>query len=249
MPRFALVTIALVVAAGALGAQVQGKFPPDSLVNTKVFPHNTPVTEVIGAMRNFSGALGVRCQFCHVGEEGKPLETFDFAKDEKRTKLVARQMMRMVQEINRRLDTLPERQANGLQVTCATCHRGLNRPVPLATVVSDAGMSFGADSAIRAYKALREKYYGRDAYDFSEMSLNSAALRMARANKVDDALALLKLNEEQYPKASSTYVARGNVFLIKGDTTSAAGAFREAIKRDPMNREAMGRLRDIGQKP
>lgn len=249
MPRFALVTIALVVAAGSLGAQVQGKFPPDSLVNTKVFPHNTPVTEVIGAMRNFSGALGVRCQFCHVGEEGKPLETFDFAKDEKRTKLVARQMMRMVQEINRRLDTLPERQANGLQVTCATCHRGLNRPVPLATVVSDAGMSFGADSAIRAYKALREKYYGRDAYDFSEMSLNSAALRMARANKVDDALALLKLNEEQYPKASSTYVARGNVFLIKGDTTSAAGAFREAIKRDPMNREAMGRLRDIGQKP
>ena len=249
MPRFALVTIALVVAAGSLGAQVQGKFPPDSLVNTKVFPHNTPVTEVIGAMRNFSGALGVRCQFCHVGEEGKPLETFDFAKDEKRTKLVARQMMRMVQEINRRLDTLPERQANGLQVTCATCHRGLNRPVPLATVVSDAGMSSGADSAIRAYRALREKYYGRDAYDFSEMSLNSAALRMARANKVDDALALLKLNEEQYPKASSTYVARGNVFLIKGDTTSAAGAFREAIKRDPMNREAMGRLREIGQKP
>jgi hypothetical protein len=249
MPRFALVTIALVAAAGSLGAQVQGKFPPDSLVNTKVFPHNTPVTEVIGAMRNFSGALGVRCQFCHVGEEGKPLETFDFAKDEKRTKLVARQMMRMVQEINRRLDTLPERQANGLQVTCATCHRGLNKPVPLATVVSDAGMSFGADSAIRAYKALREKYYGRDAYDFSEMSLNNAALRLARANKVDDALALLKLNEEQYPKSSSTYVARGNVYLIKGDTTSAAGAFREAIKRDPMNREAMGRLRDIGQKP
>jgi hypothetical protein len=81
------------------------------------------------------------------------------------------------------------------------------------------------------------------------MSLNNAALRLARANKVDDALALLKLNEEQYPKSSSTYVARGNVYLIKGDTTSAAGAFREAIKRDPMNREAMGRLRDIGQKP
>jgi len=36
-----------------------------------------------------------------------PLERFDFAKDEKRTKLVARQMMLMVQEINRRLDTLP----------------------------------------------------------------------------------------------------------------------------------------------
>lgn len=30
-------------------------------------------------MRNITGALGVRCQFCHVGEEGMPLERFDFA--------------------------------------------------------------------------------------------------------------------------------------------------------------------------
>ena len=35
-------------------AQPAGKFPPDSLINTKVFPHSTPVTEVVGAMRNFN---------------------------------------------------------------------------------------------------------------------------------------------------------------------------------------------------
>src|SRR6476660_5971234 len=88
--------------------QGPGKFPPDSLVNVKVIPKNTPVMQVIGMMRNFAGGLGVRCQFCHVGEEGQPLSSFDFAKDDKRTKLTARQMRRMVEEINRRLDTLPE---------------------------------------------------------------------------------------------------------------------------------------------
>ena len=82
-----------------LMAQAPGKFPPDSLVNTQVIPHNTPVIQVVGMMRNIAGDLGVRCQFCHVGEEGMPLERFDFAKDQKRTKLVARQMMRMVEEI------------------------------------------------------------------------------------------------------------------------------------------------------
>jgi len=51
--------------------------------------------QVVGMMRNFAGALGVRCHFCHVGQEGQPLGQFDFAKDEKRTKLTARQMMRM----------------------------------------------------------------------------------------------------------------------------------------------------------
>src|SRR2546423_14283390 len=92
----------------ALAAQAPGHWPPDSLINVKVIPKNTPVMQVVGMMRNFAGGLGVRCQFCHVGQEGMPLAQFDFAKDEKRTKLTARQMMRMVEEINHRLDTFPE---------------------------------------------------------------------------------------------------------------------------------------------
>ena len=35
-----------------LSAQVTGKWPPDSLVNTKVIPHDTPVMQVVGTMRN-----------------------------------------------------------------------------------------------------------------------------------------------------------------------------------------------------
>ena len=244
-----LVLLTFVALSVSASAQVAGKFPPDSLINTKVFPHNTPVQEVIGQMRNFTGALGVRCQFCHVGEEGKPLETFDFASDKKRTKLVARQMMRMVQEVNRRLDTIPERPTPAVAVTCATCHRGLSRPVPLFTVIADAAVAVNADSAARAYRALRTRYYGRDAYDFSESALNTAAFRVARAGKPDDALALLKLNEELFPSSSGMYVFRGNILLMKGDTTAAAAAFREAVKRDSTNNEARGRLRSIGRAP
>jgi tetratricopeptide (TPR) repeat protein len=200
-------------------------------------------------MRNATFALGVRCQFCHVGEEGMPLERFDFASDEKRTKLVARQMMRMVQEINRRLDTLPGRAAGGLEVSCATCHRGVTRPQPLSTLIADAALAAGSDSAARAYRALRERFHGRDAYDFGEGSLNTAAFRLGRAGKYDDAFALLRLNEEMFPKSSGMYVFRGNINLMKGDTTAAEAAFREALARDPSNNEARGRLRAIGRQP
>jgi hypothetical protein len=230
-------------------AQPAGKFPPDSLVNTKVIPKSTPVSQVTGQMRNITAALGVRCHFCHIGQEGQPLGQFDFATDEKRTKLVAREMMRMVQEINRRLDSLPSRPTPALQVTCETCHRGVSRPAPLFTVIVDAATAAGADSAIRAYRALRERYYGDDAYDFKEPTLNIAAFRLGRANKFDDAFALLRLNEELYPNSSGMYVFRGNINLMKADTTAAAAAFREALKRDPSNQEARGRLRDIGQQP
>jgi hypothetical protein len=239
----------LLIAVSALPAQAPGKFPPDSLVNTKVIPRSTPPIQVVGMMRNFAGALGVRCQFCHVGEEGLPLERFDFASDEKRTKLVAREMMRMVQEVNRRLDSLPGRTTPAVEVTCVTCHRGVSRPVPLVTVLTDAAAAAGADSAIRAYRALRARYYGRDAYDFGEFSLNAAAFRVARAGKPDDGLALLRANEEFFPRSSTLSVFRGNIQLMRGDTTAAAAAFREAIKRDSTNAEARGRFRDIGRRP
>jgi hypothetical protein len=235
--------------SAAAVAQAPGKFPPDSLVNTKVFPHSTPVQQVLGAMRNITGDLGVRCQFCHVGKEGQPLSQFDFASDEKRTKQVARQMMFMLQEVNRRLDTIPARPTPGVQATCGTCHRGLSRPMPLSTAIAEAATAGGADSATRAYRALRARYYGRDAYDFGEPSLNTAAFRLARAGKFDEALGLLKLNEEQFPNSSGLYVFRGNVSLMRGDTMAAAAAFREAVRRDSTNNEARGRLRDIGQKP
>ena len=126
---------AALLLAGSASAQAPGKFPPDSLVNTKVIPHKTPVTEVLGIMRGFSTDLGVRCTHCHVGKEGAPIASFDFPSDEKRTKQVARQMMLMLAEVNRRVDTLPGRQSPGLMATCATCHRGVSRPVPLYTLV------------------------------------------------------------------------------------------------------------------
>ena len=49
-----------VVLARPIAAQGPRGFGPDSLVNTKVFPHETPVREVMEAMRGFTGALGVR---------------------------------------------------------------------------------------------------------------------------------------------------------------------------------------------
>lgn len=250
--RLFVVGLSLVVSSGSLSAQAPGKWPPDSLINVKVIPRATPVIQVVGMMRNITFALGVRCQFCHVGEEGLPLEKFDFARDEKRTKLVARQMMRMVEEINQRIDTLPhgtDHEHQAVTVTCATCHRGVSRPVPLFQLMVDAATATGggADSAIRLYRTLRQRHYGRDAYDFGEGSLNTAAFRVGRANKLDDAFALLRLNEELFPASSGLSVFRGNINLMKGDTAAAAAAYREAIRRDSTNLEARGRLRDIGR--
>ena len=102
--------------------------------NLKVIPADTPTEDVIGAMKGFTKALGVRCTFCHVGEEGQPLTTFDFVSDEKKEKEIARSMLRMVEEINgkwmKEISEL-EGQAETHEVsgvTCNTCHQGMTHP-------------------------------------------------------------------------------------------------------------------------
>jgi predicted Zn-dependent protease len=105
----------------------------------------------------------------------------------------------------------------------------------------------GTDSALRAYRALRDRYYGSDSYDFREPTLNIAAFRLGRANRIPEALVILDFNEQLFPNSSPLAVFRGNIQLMRGDTTAAEAAFREAIRRDSSNAEARGRLRDIGR--
>jgi hypothetical protein len=114
-------------------AHAQQKFPSGKFVNLQIFPKETTAPVLIAAMKNFTRDLGVRCQFCHVGEERLPLETFDFPADVKAQKQSARMMFSMTAEIN--AQAMPDAPAKGYQVTCYTCHRGAVHPqhVPDAT--------------------------------------------------------------------------------------------------------------------
>lgn len=102
---------------------------PTKFSNLQVFPPETPPEVLLAAMKNATRALGVRCQFCHVGEEGMPLEKFDFAADTVPQKQIARGMMRLTAEINAQVTkAMPDAAAKGYQVTCWTCHRGSQHP-------------------------------------------------------------------------------------------------------------------------
>jgi len=112
-----------VLAAAPVPAQI-----PDSFTNLKVFPSDVPKRQLIDTMKAFTQALGVRCQFCHVGQ-GDDLSTFDFASDDKEHKVIAREMMRMVSEINKSfIAKLPAESEPRQTVNCMTCHRGQAAP-------------------------------------------------------------------------------------------------------------------------
>jgi len=241
--------VAVLLLPSALLAQ-GGRFPPDSLRNIKVLPATMTPREVVNMMRGFAGALGVRCQFCHVGEEGQPLSQFNFASDDKPTKATARIMIQMVQAINsQHLSRVADRDTPTVTVTCVTCHRGVQIPRPLGDIIAAAVQGSGLDSAVRAYRALREHYYGRAAYDFGEFTLIAATDGLAQAGRFDDALGLLRLNMEFFPQSSQTQTGMGEVYRARGDTTAAIAAYRQALVLNPNDGGARQRLRQLGQTP
>ena len=123
-----LIIVSMLASSGG-SLNAEQKFPPDKFANLQIFPKDTAPGVVINAMKGFTRALGVRCQFCHVGEEGLPLEKFDFVADTKPEKQTARMMIRMVGEINGQITkAMPDAPAEGYQVTCFTCHRGAQHP-------------------------------------------------------------------------------------------------------------------------
>ena len=70
-------------------------------------------------MNYFASSLGVKCTFCHVNKDDK----WDFVSDEKTEKGQAREMIKMVQSINK--GSFKGNPA----VSCFTCHRGNHEPV------------------------------------------------------------------------------------------------------------------------
>ena len=93
---------------------------PPAPKNLKIL---TPEELRAGVMRNFTQALGVRCDHCHVAatDGNRP----DMASDENPKKNTARMMIAMVKEINSKFPPV----AGKTYVTCYTCHNGHVTPL------------------------------------------------------------------------------------------------------------------------
>src|SRR5690348_10843182 len=114
-------------------------------------------------------------------------------------------MLLLAREINEKLPPAVGKAADvTTRVSCTTCHRGVPIPKQLADILTETAAAKGNDAAIAQFRDLRARYYGAQAYDFSEAGLISVAQRAIGANKADDALTWLNLNLEFYPKSSRT---------------------------------------------
>ena len=222
---------------------------PDEFNNLQVLPEEIEKPQLVGIMRGFAMGLGVRCWYCHVGEEGKPFSEFDFESDEKLTKKKARFMLEMTRHLNDErlpgLTEVGERADPAVRLTCYTCHRG--RPVPrtleeeLGHVIAEEGVA----AAAARYRELRDEFYGQGAFNFGEFTLLTVAESLGGEGRVEDGIEIVKLNLEFFPESGFSYFALGEGYRMSKDTAEAIAAYEKAQELVPGNPLIERRLQEL----
>jgi tetratricopeptide (TPR) repeat protein len=223
---------------------------PDNPKNLSVLPKTATGRELQRTMFSFTGGLGVRCTYCHVGEEGKDFSEYDFASDAKPEKNKARTMIKMMNNINDvYLAELHVDSTSSLRVSCMTCHHGNAVPILLEDKLKRTFDHYGIDSTIKQYRTLREQFYGGFTYNFKEWTLvRLAELISDDTTKASAAIQVLKLNIELYPTFAFSYARLASIYEGEGNTGAAVENYEQALKLDPNNRMAKGKLERLQQK-
>jgi hypothetical protein len=219
---------------------------PDKYENLQVLPKDIKREALVQRMREFSLSLNVRCQYCHTGGDGISFDGVDFKSDDKSAKKKARQMMRMVEEINTKLLTaVPDRVEPAVRVDCVTCHHGLAVPRTLAQTLTETIAKEGAPAAAAQYRKLRETTMTNGRYDFGEWSMNELARSLKEKGDTASAIAMLELNGEFFPKSQAIDMFLGEMHRERGERDKAIARYKLALEKNPKAEEARKRLAEL----
>lgn len=220
---------------------------PERAANLVVLPADAPPDQLRAVMTGFTRSLGVRCSYCHVGDEGKPLSTYDFPSDANPKKDVAREMLRMLGSINEHMAKVPPGGAERVNVWCHTCHQGRPRPTTLEEELAEAHADGGAAAAVARYRELRERWYGDGKLDFGERPLTSYGYRLLGEGDAEGAIAIFRLGAEMFPGSGNAWDSLAEAYAAAGKRELARVFYRKSLEVDPDNENALAKLVELGE--
>ena len=116
----------------------------------------------------------------------------------------------------------------------------------LAPVLGKTLVNRGADAAVAQYRELkRTKPQG---FSFDERALNQLGNMLLEKDRNADAIAIFKLNVEEYPKSGNVYDHLAEAYAKDGQTQQAITNYRKSLELDPKNQNTANRLKELEQK-
>ncbi len=104
--------------------------------------------------------------------------------------------------------------------------------------------SSGIDAAVVQYYDLKAHQAAK--YNFDEDQLNTLGYKMLRGNKFNEAIRVLQLNVEAYPKSSNVYDSLGEAYMNAGNKPLAIVNYNQSLVLNPRNVGAVKMLQRMG---
>jgi tetratricopeptide (TPR) repeat protein len=101
----------------------------------------------------------------------------------------------------------------------------------------------GINVALNMYDSL--KTANDTTYDFAESELNTLGYQLVSETKLNDAIAIFKLNTTSYPKSSNAFDSLGDAYVAVRDKDDAIKSYQIAIDLDKNNLESIRKLNNL----
>jgi CubicO group peptidase (beta-lactamase class C family) len=122
--------------------------------------------------------------------------------------------------------------------------------LPIARIKKSVGRTVGrtvleqgAAAAVKQYRDL--KAAAPDDYDFGEGVLNRLGYWLLNHDRTADAVEILKLNVEAYPKSANPYDSLGEAYRKTGQRDLALALYRKALELDPAMSSAAQAVKEL----
>lgn len=83
-------------------------------------------------------------------------------------------------------------------------------------------------------------------YYVSEDGLNALRYQYLGKNRVPHAIAIFKINAEQFPNSANVYDSLAGAYMKGGNANNAIANYRKSFRLDPTNKNAAEMLRQLG---
>ena len=124
------------------------------------------------------------------------------------------------------------------------------RPAPVKrSLVHDLGLIVvdrGSSAAVAQYRELKRT--NLSGYNFDEGALNQLGSLLLQKGRNSDAIAILTLNVEEYPKSARSYEGLAEAYARDGQKPQAIDNYHKALELDPKNQKATDGLKELEQK-
>lgn len=99
----------------------------------------------------------------------------------------------------------------------------------------------GIDAGIALYRNARTTITERD--------MNTLGYRLLGAKKIQEAIAIFKLNVEAHPKSANVYDSLGEAYMTNGDKELAIKNYEMSVQLNPANTDGIEALKKLRAKP